>query len=128
MPGETVDGNDVEAVHAAMQRAVERARGGQGPTLLECVTYRWRGHFEGDPQPYRTAQEVETWKIKDPLKLTEARLVEREIATRTEIDAIWSEIKADVDRAVEFARCAAEADPRSALEDVYTDIVAEDWP
>jgi pyruvate dehydrogenase E1 component alpha subunit len=127
MPGETVDGNDVEAVYEAASRAAARARAGEGPTLLECVTYRWRGHFEGDPQPYRTQDEVEGWKGKDPLKRTEQVLIGRELASRKEIEEIWNGIRADVDRAVAFAREAPDADPRSALEDVYTDMVAEDW-
>src|SRR6202011_2133552 len=96
MPGETVDGNDVEAVHAAAERAVSRARRGGGPTLLECVTYRWRGHFEGDPQPYRTAEEVESWKLRDPLKLAESRLAEGGLADAEAVQAIWSEIRIEV--------------------------------
>src|SRR6266581_2311501 len=67
MAGETVDGNDVEKVQRAAGDAVDRARAGHGPTLVECVTYRWRGHFEGDPQPYRSQDEVTAWKKRDPL-------------------------------------------------------------
>lgn len=126
MPGETVDGNDAEAVHAAAERAVERARKGDGPTLLECVTYRWRGHFEGDPQPYRTTEEVDGWKIKDPLKSAEARLAERGIDGAA-LEAVWLEIRRQVEEAVEFARSAPEVSPESALEDVYTDLVVEGW-
>jgi acetoin:2,6-dichlorophenolindophenol oxidoreductase subunit alpha len=127
IPGETVDGNDVEAVYAAAVRAVERARNGDGPTLLECVTYRWRGHFEGDPQAYRTAAEVDAWKDRDPLKRTEARLLGLGLADQRALDAIGSEIQAIVEEAVAFARQAPDVDPRSALEDVYTDVIVEDW-
>lgn len=70
IPGEVVDGNDVCAVYEAFARAKERALKGEGPTLLECKTYRWRGHWTGDPEPYRTREEVEEWKEKrDPIKL-----------------------------------------------------------
>jgi acetoin:2,6-dichlorophenolindophenol oxidoreductase subunit alpha len=128
MPGETVDGNDVEAVHVAAVEAVARAREGRGPTLLECVTYRWRGHFEGDPQPYRTSDEVEAWKDRDPLKSAEARLLSLGLADAAAIEAISAEIRAQVDAAVAFARAAPDPEPKSALEDVYTDLVVEDWP
>ena len=127
MPGETVDGNDVEAVHDAALRAVDRARAGGGPMLIECVTYRWRGHFEGDPQPYRTQEEVESWKGRDPLKRTEARLFETGLADRKTLDAIWEDIRRSVDVAVAYARQAPLPEPESALTDVYTDLVVEGW-
>jgi TPP-dependent pyruvate/acetoin dehydrogenase alpha subunit len=125
--GETVDGNDVEAVHRAAGIAVERARRGEGPTLLECVTYRWRGHFEGDPQPYRTQKEVEDWKTRDPIKAAEARLVERVLADQALFQSIREEMTSKVDEAVDFARASPLATPESALEDVYTDLVVEGW-
>jgi TPP-dependent pyruvate/acetoin dehydrogenase alpha subunit len=127
MPGETVDGNDVEAVYEAMERAVRRARAGDGPTLLECVTYRWRGHFEGDPQPYRTQDEVEGWKARDPLLRTAVRLRELELADDAELAKIAAEVAVLVDEAVAFARAAPDADDASALEDVTTDLVEEGW-
>ena len=102
------------------------ARAGGGPTLLECVTYRWRGHFEGDPQPYRTIEEVEGWKARDPLKLVESRLAERGV-TADAIEAVREEIRRQVDEAVTFARSAPAVLPESALEDVYTDLVVEGW-
>jgi TPP-dependent pyruvate/acetoin dehydrogenase alpha subunit len=127
MRGETVDGNDVEAVHDAARRAVEAARRGEGPTLLECVTYRWRGHFEGDPQPYRTQDEVEGWKARDPLKAAEGRLAALGLADATAVAAIRAEVQARVDRAVEFARAAPRVAPDDALTDVYTDLAVEGW-
>ena len=127
MAGETVDGNDVEAVHRAAKAAVERARSGGGPTLLECVTYRWRGHFEGDPQPYRTQDEVEDWKTRDPLKATEARLAELGLADPAVIESIRAETSERVDAAVEFARAAPRVLPESALDDVYTDLEVAGW-
>jgi pyruvate dehydrogenase E1 component alpha subunit len=127
MAGETVDGNDVEVVYAAARTAIERARRGGGPTLLECVTYRWRGHYEGDPQPYRSLEEVEEWKGRDPLKLAEGRLKQRGELDPAGRTAIWDDIRARVDAAVAFARQAAPPRPESALEDVYTDLEEEGW-
>lgn len=127
MPGETVDGNDVEQVLRSAAKAVDRARAGQGPTLLECVTYRWRGHFEGDPQPYRSADEVETWKKRDPLLLAEARLADRGEIDDAEREAVREAARAQVADAVAFAEAAALPEPASALEDVFTDVVEEGW-
>ena len=128
MPGVTVDGNDVEAVHAAAREAVERARAGGGPSLIECVTYRWRGHYEGDPQPYRSQDEVEEWKARDPLGIAEARLRERGELDDAAKDAIFAEIEHRVDEAIDFARGAPDPRPETALQDVYTDRVEEAWP
>jgi TPP-dependent pyruvate/acetoin dehydrogenase alpha subunit len=127
MAGETVDGNDVEAVQRAASEAVNRARGGRGPTLLECVTYRWRGHFEGDPQPYRSQDEVEAWKERDPLVLAERRLAGRGELGEAERDAIRDAVRARVAEAVEFAEDAPMPEPLSALEDVFTDGTEEGW-
>ena len=89
IPGEVVDGNDVCAVYEAFARAKERALKGEGPTLLECKTYRWRGHWTGDPEPYRTREEVEEWKEKrDPIKLFRAYLTRHKLATKQELDDI----------------------------------------
>ena len=127
MPGVTVDGNDVEAVNEAAREAVARARRGEGPTLLECVTYRWRGHFEGDPQPYRSQDEVEEWKKKDPLQATVKRLRELGLADDKAIAGITDEATRRVDAAVEHARNAPKVSPEDALEDVYTDRKVEGW-
>jgi pyruvate dehydrogenase E1 component alpha subunit len=127
MAGETVDGNDVEEVQRAAGDAVDRARSGHGPTLLECVTYRWRGHFEGDPQPYRTQDEVEAWKERDPLVLAEWRLSDRGELDDDERDAIHAAARARVADAVAFAEAADMPDPLSALEDVFTDSTEEGW-
>ncbi len=127
MAGETVDGNDVEAVRRAASGAVDRARGGGGPTLLECVTYRWRGHFEGDPQPYRSQDEVEAWKERDPLLLAGRRLAGRGELDEAEQDAIRDAVRARVAEAVAFAEAAPMPEPVSALEDVFTDGAEEGW-
>lgn len=125
--GVTVNGNDVEAVHEAAREAVARARRGEGPTLIECVTYRWRGHFEGDPQPYRTQEEVEEWKKKDPLKAAEARLAELDLADDSRIREIFDEMIEKVETAIDYARAAPKVKPEDALEDVYTDLKVEGW-
>lgn len=127
MAGQTVDGNDVEEVLRAAGDAVRRAREGRGPTLLECVTYRWRGHFEGDPQPYRSQDEVAMWKERDPLLLAEERLRDQGELDDAEHDAIRGAAAARVADAVEFAEDAAMPEPFSALEDVFTDTAEEEW-
>lgn len=127
MPGLTVDGNDVQAVNAAAADAVARARRGGGPTLIECVTYRWRGHYEGDPQPYRTEDEVTAWKQRDPLLLAERRLRERGLLDNVARDAIHDEVRSRIQRAVDFAEAAPMPQPQSALTDVFTDLVEEGW-
>ena len=119
MPGETVDGNDVNAVDEAFQRALKRAKAGEGPTLIECKTYRWMGHWIGDPQLYRTREEVEAWKEKCPIKRYRAYLLENGIASEEELGEIESRTKAAVDAAAEFAMNSPEPDPAGVLEDVY---------
>lgn len=127
MPGVSVDGNDVEAVYEAASSAVDRGRAGGGPTLIECVTYRWRGHFEGDPQPYRTQEEVEEWKTRDPLINARRRLREAGLLDDEGEEAIRTEVKGQVQAAVDFAEAAPAPAPESALEDVFSDLVEEGW-
>jgi TPP-dependent pyruvate/acetoin dehydrogenase alpha subunit len=110
MPSALVDGNDLWAVHEAAAQAVERARGGSGPTLLECQTYRHYGHSKSDPAPYRPKQEVEAWLARDPLKLARARLrdegVPEDLIAAAEADAT-----AAIEGAVAEARSAPYPDP-----------------
>lgn len=127
MEGVTIDGNDVESVFNAFTVAAEKARSGGGPTLLECVTYRVRGHFEGDPQTYRDSQERDRWREKDPLKKAESLLLEREVIDSFGLDEILKESKKKVAAAADFANSADESSPQVALEDVYTDMVVEGW-
>jgi acetoin:2,6-dichlorophenolindophenol oxidoreductase subunit alpha len=127
MPGETVDGNDVLAVREAAGKAVSRARDGRGPSLLECVTYRWRGHYEGDPQPYRDDDEVTAWKARDPLLRAEAALLESGALDEEAELAIRADVQALIASAVRFAEAAPAPEPADALTDVYTDAVEEDW-
>ena len=120
VPNERVDGNDVEAVVAATQRAVDRARAGEGPTLLELVTYRWQGHFAGDPAAYRPDEEVAQWKAKDPIKRTRKDLIEREGMTDAQIDAIEAEIEEDVQAMLKFSL----ESPLPVVEDALTNVYA----
>lgn len=119
MPGETVDGNDVEAIDAAFERALQRAKAGEGPSLIECKTYRWLGHWTGDPQTYRTREEVESWKAKDPIKRWRETLCERGMYTAQELDAIDQKAQQETDEAVTFAQNSPEPDPARVLEDVF---------
>jgi acetoin:2,6-dichlorophenolindophenol oxidoreductase subunit alpha len=114
MPSAVVDGNDLWAVYAAAAGAVEQARGGGGPTLLECRTYRHYGHSKSDPAPYRPKQEVEEWLARDPLKLARPRLV-RDGITEEEIAAVEQAVSALIDQAVESALAAPYPDPEHAV-------------
>ena len=125
MEGVTVDGNDVELVLEASRTAVERARRGDGPTLVESVTYRWRGHYEGDSLPYRSPDELATWKLRDPLLIAERRLTERGELDDDGRDVIRAAVRAEIEDAVASAEAAPDPEPMSALEDLYTDIVEE---
>ncbi len=111
MAGEEVDGMDVLAVRAAAQRAVERARAGEGPTLLECLTYRFRGHSLADPDELRSEAEKEFWAQRDPIKALAAHLTSHGLASADELKEIEKEIDAEVADAVSFALAAPEPDP-----------------
>jgi pyruvate dehydrogenase E1 component alpha subunit len=111
MAGEEVDGMDVLAVRAAAQRAVERARAGEGPTLLECLTYRFRGHSLADPDELRSEAEKDFWAKRDPLKALAAHLTSHGLASSDDLKAIEKEIDAEVTDAVQFAVAAPEPDP-----------------
>lgn len=120
IPGVTVDGNDVYAVYAETEKAVERAKRGEGPTLIECVTYRHLGHWTGDPQNYRSREEVEEWKnTKDPIVRMRARLLADGDFTADELDAIEQKARADADAAAEFAISSPEPDPAGLMDDVF---------
>jgi acetoin:2,6-dichlorophenolindophenol oxidoreductase subunit alpha len=119
MPGACVDGNDVDAVRQAVAEAVARARTGEGPSLIEARTWRWRGHWAGDPQEYRTA-EVEPADVEDPLDLYGHRLLSSGLAALEALERIHADVEAEVRAAIE--RAAAAPDPTAqdlGLEDVY---------
>ena len=120
MPGLIVDGNDVLAVYEAARNAVERARKGEGPTLLECKTYRWLGHFAGDPgDAYRTKEEVEAWKEKCPIKKLKTKLVEEGILSEEEINRIDEEVKREVEEAAEYAINSPYPSSEELVKDVF---------
>jgi len=116
-----VDGNDVEAVHAAALEAAARCRDGRGPVLLEAHTYRWHGHYEGDAQPYKPDAESTAWRDRDPLVVHGRRLVDRRDATQQELDAIQSDARERVDAAVRRARSAPAPEPEEAFAHVLRD-------
>jgi 2-oxoisovalerate dehydrogenase E1 component len=122
LPGVSVDGNDVIAVYEVAAQAVERARSGQGPTLIECKTYRTRAHSEGMRDGgYRTQEEIEGWKARDPIKRFGAQLVAGEVATEAELSALEAEVEAVVDAAAEAARASPWPDPATVLDHVYAE-------
>jgi pyruvate dehydrogenase E1 component alpha subunit len=119
IPGVVVDGNDVSAVYEATQKAVERARKGEGPTLIECKTYRHKGHSRVDPAKYRPKEEVEEWLAKDPIKRFKEKLLQTNTLTESEIQQIEKEVYDEIEEAVKFAMGSPYPAPEEALEDVY---------
>ena len=119
MPGVIVDGNDVLAVYEEGHKAIDRAMTGGGPTLIECKTYRHRGHWEGDPEVYRTKEEVKEWKKKDPLKTYRKYLLENDIAQIEEISFAERKIEGEIKNAIKYAQASPLPKPESALEDLY---------
>jgi pyruvate/2-oxoglutarate/acetoin dehydrogenase E1 component/TPP-dependent pyruvate/acetoin dehydrogenase alpha subunit len=103
MPGEVINGMDILAVREAVGRAVERARQGEGPSLIECQTYRWYGHSRSDPRAYRTKEEEAAWKARDPIPGFAAWLVEKGICTQQEIDALEEKVEDAIEAATQFA-------------------------
>jgi pyruvate dehydrogenase E1 component alpha subunit len=120
MPGVTVDGNDLLAVYRAVGEAVARARSGGGPSLVENVTYRWRGHSKSDANRYRTPEEIEAWKAKCPIKRFRARLIEDGLLSEAEAERIEREAALAIEAAVAFA----EASPEPALETIEEGVYA----
>lgn len=122
IPGVTVDGNDVFAVYDAFETAVKRAKAGDGPTLIECKTYRTLGHWTGDPQTYRDKKDVEMWRdTKDPIQLFKKVLVDAGDFTAAELDAIEEAAKVEADTAAEFAINSPNPDPADVMDDVFYD-------
>jgi len=119
MPGVVVDGNDVLAVYEAVNEAVKRARKGEGPSLIECKTYRWRGHFEGDACTYRCDEELKEWIAKDPIPRFEEKLVENGVLKADGVARIKAELAAELDEAIAFAEKSPLPEPSALLDDVY---------
>jgi len=120
IPGVVIDGNDVTAVNETTQVAIARARAGQGPTLIECKSYRVRGHFEGDPQAYRDKDEAREWSKKDPIDVHQARLLQMGLVEQRQIDEMDAAISAEIDEAVRFAEASPLPEPGELLQDVYS--------
>jgi len=121
MPSMTIDGNDVLAVHEAFVQSAEHARSGRGPILMECRTYRFLGHFVGDPFVYRPDGEEEEWKSRDPIPRFRAYLLENDLASKQELNEIEAGVAEEVDEAVQFAKSSPYPDPESAMEHVYSE-------
>ncbi|EHR77888.1 acetoin:2,6-dichlorophenolindophenol oxidoreductase subunit alpha [Thermococcus litoralis DSM 5473] len=121
IPGVSVDGQDVFAVYEVAKEAIERARNGEGPTLIEAKTYRFKGHFEGDPQIYRSKEEVEWWKKnKDPIVLFEKTVLEKGLLTKEELDTIRERVKREIEESIKFAEESPWPKPEEVLEDVFS--------
>jgi pyruvate dehydrogenase E1 component alpha subunit len=125
MPSEAVDGMKVEKVHDAMEKSVQRARDGKGPTLLEMVTYRYKGHSMSDPAKYRKKEEVELYKIKDPIEITLKTIRDKKYASDSHIEEIEKRVKDIVDDSVKFAEESPYPDADELYKDVY---MQEDYP
>ncbi|SFW23113.1 pyruvate dehydrogenase (acetyl-transferring) E1 component subunit alpha [Chitinophaga sancti] len=125
MASDTIDGMSCEAVHEGMDRAVKRARAGEGPSLLEIKTYRYRGHSMSDPAKYRTKEEVEEYKERDPLTVVLKTIQKNKWATEAEIEAITEKVKQQVEHCVEFAENSPWPSDDELLKDVYTQ---QDYP
>jgi acetoin:2,6-dichlorophenolindophenol oxidoreductase subunit alpha len=119
IPSEIIDGNDTLAVLKAGRRAVSRAHAGGGPTIVECLTYRLRGHYVGDPESYRKADEVAEWRDKDPIRRFAAALIERGTVTQSDVDAMAAAARARVDEAVRFMTDSPWPAPTSVTDFVY---------
>jgi len=125
MPSDKVDGMTPELVHEGVARAVKRARDGEGPTLLEMKTYRYKGHSVSDPQKYRTKEEVEDYKNQDPITKVRETILENGYATESDLQAIDQKIDAIVEQSVKFAEESPWPDDSEVLKDVYLD---ENYP
>ena len=128
MPGVLVDGQDVMAMHEATVHAVQRARAGEGPTLLEAKTYRYEDHSEGLNrilrEPYRTEEEIEFWRQRDPIDIHSKWLLENDVASQGEIDKVQNDVYEAIDDALQFAR----ESPYPDEADLFTDLFADPIP
>ncbi len=119
MPGVTIDGNDLPLVAATVEKAIARARRGEGPSLVECKTYRIRGHSKSDRNLYRTKEEIEMWKGKDPIPRLEQELLAHERFGKAQLEAIEADAARAIDAAVEFAKASPEPDMADLTRNVY---------
>lgn len=115
IPGLIVDGNDVMAVYESVSEAVKLARSGQGPSLIECMTYRWRTHFEGEPDTYRPPEEVKAWLAREPIEPFRRKLIDQDVLSEAEAEQVEKDVIRELDEAVEFARNSPMPEPETAL-------------
>jgi TPP-dependent pyruvate/acetoin dehydrogenase alpha subunit len=120
-PGVTVDGNDMVEMYKTAQEAITRAREGDGPTMIEAMTYRWYGHSEIDPADYRSKEELERWKQKDPITRAEQYLREHDLLDDTKREAIVEECDREIDEAIKANENEKYSEPEEAYNDVYSD-------
>jgi pyruvate dehydrogenase E1 component alpha subunit len=125
MPSEPVDAMDPEAVHIAVAKAAERARTGEGPSLLEFRTYRYKGHSMSDPAKYRSKDEVEEYKQRDPIEVVKKTILTKKFASEKDLEAIDQRILQKVEESVKFAEESKYPDPSEALKDIYAQ---KDYP
>jgi len=119
IPGEVVDGMDVLSVRRAVTRAIERARQGEGPTLIEGKTYRYYGHSHSDPRAYRTREEEAQWRERDPIKVLKGNMISIKLLEEPEFETLQKAVKAKLDRAMEYSEASPEPDPKELTTDVY---------
>lgn len=125
MPSYPVDGMDPESVHKAIYEAAEKARLGEGPTFLEIRTYRYKGHSMSDPQKYRSKEEVEEYKMRDPVEVTRQRILDKKYANEKELEAIEEAIEEEIKACVKFAEESPFPDDAAVYEDIY---MQQDYP
>lgn len=121
MPGVTVDGNDFSAVAEAAHNAIEHARAGQGPSLIENITYRWRGHSKSDRNRYRTKEEIDSWMARDPILRFQDELISHGIITQHEAEQIAADVVAEVRAGIEFAKSSPSPNLADVTRYVYAD-------
>jgi pyruvate dehydrogenase E1 component alpha subunit len=120
MPAVSIDGMDVLGVRKAAAAAVEAARAGKGPTFIECKTWRYRGHFQGENPMYWDKEEYDSWFARDPINQLGRRMLEEGAATQEELDTIRDRVADEIEAAVQFAESSPMPEPQDALQDVFT--------
>jgi len=119
IPGVDVDGMDFFAVNSAASELVERARRGEGPSYLVCLTYRYHGHHAGDPLNYRDKEEVDRWREQDPVEHMKATLLKWDAISASDIEAMQQRIEGEVEEAIEFAKASPEPEVSQLMTDIY---------
>jgi TPP-dependent pyruvate/acetoin dehydrogenase alpha subunit len=121
MPFQRVDGNDLEAVHFSAKEAIAYVRSGKGPMVFQADTYRIEGHYYGDAMVYRTADEVDAWRLKDPITRVEEIMIDRGVLSEAEYSEVRKTMHREVDEAVAFAEASPQPTAESIFEDIYTE-------